>query len=431
MNATGKKIYLTIVFAMLALVLLTPSTARATESEFEFYYQRIEAVEQINNPKPEGWWEKAKSVVKTMGNNIGCLAEKLSRMYFPGEGEKRWYSEKDQNIAYKLKRTKVKSEAHLLELMGAKDGDVSKLANGQRALLAVYRHSQSQSVKDRMSVSYRSKIGVMLTDTTGFDDSVKYPQVENDFWPNSTGHMIQMSSNFFNYGGSEDDAKSTFVHEFSHSCDRTVKELIKPYGKDGRHSCNELTRNRSAFVEGWAEFNEMLDFPYERSRIQNSIRNIKIEKANGEYNKVSATDASLTGKDLMNVEGVVANIFYRMSTELPDGRAKVFASFKNTNIYWRSTRMMLKEYVAKNPGDARAMAAILNEETHGKLSDADMIYYLGSVGGVKEFIGTRSAASVVSFEPAVTTSGGGAADSDVLVHPPATGSINPFTAGAR
>ena len=106
------------------------------------------------------------------------------------------------------------------------------------------------------------------TDTTGFDDPKKFPQVENDFWPNSTGRMIQMSSNFFNYWGSDDDAKATFVHEFSHSCDRTVKEFIKPYGKDGRHSCNELTRNRSAFVEGWAEFNEMLDFPSERRRIQ-------------------------------------------------------------------------------------------------------------------------------------------------------------------
>jgi len=409
--------------------LLTPSAARATESEFEFYYQRIEAVEQINEPKPEGWWEKTKAFVKGVGNAIAGTFEKVTRTYFPGEGEKRWYSEKDKNLAYKLKRTKVKSEAHLLELMGAKSGDVSKLTDGQKALLAVYRHSQSASVKDRMSVSYRSKIAVMLSDTTGFDDPKKFPQVENDFWPNSTGRMIQMSSNFFNYWGSDDDAKATFVHEFSHSCDRTVKEFIKPYGKDGRHSCSELTHSRTAFVEGWAEFNEMLDFSFERERIQRSIANIRIEQKNGEYKSVPVTDPSISGKDLMNVEGVIANLFYRMATELPGGRAKVFASFKNTNIYWRSTKMMLKDYVQKNPGDAKALAAILNESTLGKLSDKEILSYLGDCPGVREFLTSRNAAKTTTAAPSDVSDGSSASDAGVTVQSSTNGPKNPFTGG--
>lgn len=427
MSVAGKRIPIAIIVVVILIGLLTPKTAMATESEFEFYYQRIEAVEQINTPKPEGWWEKTKAFVKGVGNAIAGTFEKVTRSYFPGEGEKRWYSEKDKNIAYKLERTKVKSEAHLLELMGAKNGDVSKLTDGQRALLAVYRHSQSQSVKDRMSVSYRSKIAVMLSDTTGFDDSKKFPQVENDFWPNSTGRMIQMSSNFFNYWGSDDDAKATFVHEFSHSCDRTVKEFIKPYGKDGRHTCSELTHSRTAFVEGWAEFNEMLDFSFERERIQRSIGTIKIEQGNGEYKNVPATDASISGKDLMNVEGVVANLFYRMATELPDGRAKVFASFRNTNIYWRTTQKLLRDFVKKNPADAKALAEILNGETHGKLSDAEMLLYLGNNADVQKFLKTRNTASTVAVSPAGTSSDSSAADAGVIVNPSTTGSKNPFT----
>lgn len=429
MSITGKKIPLTIIVVIILIGLLTPVTAKATESEFEFYYQRIEAVEQINDPEPEGWWEKTKAFVKGVGNAVAGTFEKVTRSYFPGEGEKRWYSEKDKNIAYKLERTKVKSEAHLLELMGAKDGDLSKLTDGQKALLAVYQHSQSQSVKDRMSVSYRSKIAVTLSDTTGFDDATKYPQVENDFWPNSTGRMIQMSSNFFNYGGSEEDAKATFVHEFSHSCDRTVKEFIKPYGKDGRHSCNELTHSRTAFVEGWAEFNEMLDFPSECSRIQKSVQNVKIEKADGKYTNVAATDSSISGKDLMSVEGVVANLFYRMATELPDGRAKVFASFKNTNMYWRSTKMMLKDYVLKNPGDAKAVAAILNESTHGKLSDKEVLSYLGDCSGVREFLTSRNAAKTASVESSGTSDGTSASDAGVTLNSSTSGPKNPFTGG--
>ncbi|HOY68114.1 MAG TPA: hypothetical protein PLP29_14620 [Candidatus Ozemobacteraceae bacterium] len=429
MTGRAKKIGYGIILAAMAFLLWNPVVARAAESEFEFYYQRIEAVEQINDPKPEGWWDKTKAFVKNVGNKIAGTFEKLSRTYFPGEGEKRWYSEKDANIAYKLQRTKVKSEAHLLELMGAKSGDLSKLTDGQKALLAVYRHSRSQAVKERMSVSYRSKIAVTLSDTTGFDDAKKYPQVENDFWPCSTGRMIQMSSNFFNYAGSEEDAQATFVHEFSHSCDRTVKEFIKPYGKDGRHSCNELTHKRSAFVEGWAEFNEMLDFPSERSRIQNAIKTVKIEKGNGEYTRVDATDASLTGRDLMNVEGVVANIFYRMSSELPDGRKKVFAAFKDTNIYWRTTKMMLRGYVEKNPGDAKALAAILNEATHGKLTDADMMYYLGKGNGVMEFLAARKAPKAAVAVPEVKT-GSDTADQGVTVNEGETAPGNPFTAGS-
>ncbi len=431
MSAAGKKISLTIIAFVILCGLLAPSMARATESEFEFYYQRIEAVEQINDPEPKGWWEKTKAFVKGVGNTIAGTFEKVTRGYFPGEGEKRWYSEKDKSVAYKLERTKVKSEAHLLELMGAKNGDVSKLTDGQKALLAVYRHSRSQAVQDRMSVSYRSKIAVMLSDTTGFDDPEKYPQVENDFWPNSTGRMIQMSSNFFNYWGSEEDARATFVHEFSHSCDRTVKEFIKPYGKDGRHSCSELTHARSAFVEGWAEFNEMLDFPFERDRIQSAIKTIKIEQSDGEYKRVDATDSSLSGKDLMNVEGVVANLFYRMSTELPDGRAKVFASFKNTNIYWRTTQKMLRDYVKKNPADAKALAAILNEETHGKLSDAEMLLYLGNNADVQEFLKIRNKASNVAASPGETSSESSVSDAGVTVNPSTTGSKNPFTGGVE
>lgn len=426
-----RRVWMALFAVALVFGLLSPAVANAKESEFEFYYQRIESVEQINNPEPEGWWEKTKSFVKGVGNLVAKGVEQVTRTYLPGEGEKTWYSKKDKNIAYKVKRTKVRDEAHLLELMGVKDGDLSKLTNGQKALLAVYKESQSQAVKDRSSVSYRSKISVTLSDTTGFDDTSKYPCVKDDFWPNSTGRMIQLSSNFFNYSGSEENAKMTFIHEFSHSCDRTVKEIIKPYGKDGHHSCNELTHSRSAFVEGWAEFNEMLESADERKYIQNAINTVRVEKAKGEYASVDPTDASLSGKDLMSVEGIVANIFYRMSSELPDGRDKVFASFKNTNIYWRSTRMMLKNFASKNPGDANALAAILNEETHGKLSDADLIYYLGNVEGVKNFIADRNAAATSVVIPVETTSESSSTDSGVIVKPSANGSASPFTAGSK
>lgn len=53
--------------ALLILVLFVvsgSSSAEAKDTEFEFYYQTIENVVQINNPNPQGWWEQAKSLVK-------------------------------------------------------------------------------------------------------------------------------------------------------------------------------------------------------------------------------------------------------------------------------------------------------------------------------------------------------------------------------
>jgi hypothetical protein len=44
-----------------------------------------------------------------------------------------------------------------------------------------------------------------------------------------------------NYTGSNapENARSTFLHEYCHAIDRTIKEFIKPYGKDGSHYGSE------------------------------------------------------------------------------------------------------------------------------------------------------------------------------------------------
>ena len=133
--------------------------------------------------------------------------------------------------------------------------------------------------------------------------------------------------------------------------------------------------------------------------------------------------------DLMNDEGVIANLFYRKATELPGGRAKVFASFTNTNIYWRSTKMMLKDYVQKNPGDAKALAAILNESTLGKLSDKEILSYLGDCPGVREFLTSRNAAKTTTAAPSDVSDGSSASDAGVTVQSSTNGPKNPFTGG--
>ncbi len=421
------KLYLLLMFMIVGFCLQT-GTAIAKDTEFDFYYQCIEKVVQINDPEPEGWWEHTKSAVKTGLNFVKKTWEKaVTRNFGPGEGSKRWYSDENKNIAYDVKRVKVTSEEHLLQLMGAKSE--ATLTDGQKALLAVYRHSKSQNVKDRMKYSYRSSINVILSDTTGFDDPAKYPEVEDDFWPYSSGMAIQMSSNRYNWPGSDVSAQSTFVHEFAHSFDRTIKEFKDPYGKDGSHFANELTKPRSAFVEGWAEFNEMLDSKDKARQMRNNCDLIKIESKTkaGDYTNVEAS--TLTGEQLLSVECINAVIMHRMATEIDGGRDKVFGAFVDTRWeLFRSLKTVTKKFAKSNPSDIAALGRIIDEETLGKLTDKQLMQYIGSSDAAKAFLKERAAAKAAKEGEGVAASGPEATNTgkvtDIKVQ---TESSNPFS----
>lgn len=386
-----KNRYFSLMIFLFAALFALPFCAQAKEVNFDFYYQSIEEVVQINDPKPSGWWGHTKKFVKSGVN----LAKKtwesaITRNFAPGEGTKRWYSD-NKNIAYDVKRVKVTSEAQLLKLMGASGED--ELTHGQKALLAVYRHSQSEDVNDRMKYNFRSKINVILSDTTGFDDPEKFPDVKNDFWPYSSGPTIQMSSNRYDYKGSEFSASSTFVHEFAHSYDRTIKEFKDPYGKDGSHYANELTKPRAAFVEGWAQFNQMLDAEKKVKEMYDNSKKITIESKTkaGDYTDVDPE--TLSGKDLLNVECINAIIMYRMATEISDGKNKVFKAFVGTRLLLlRDLKTLTKKFAKNNPGDIATLGKIIDEQTLGKLSDNELIKYIGNSAAAKAFLKERAAA---------------------------------------
>ena len=377
---------------VLSFVLLWwPTDAQAKDTEFEFYYQHIEKVIEINNPEPEGWWENAKSFIKKGVNTAKKAWEKnITRRYFPGEGKKTWYSRGDSNLAYEVQRTRVKSEKHLLNLMGANSEE--DLSDGQKALLAVYRHSKSEAIKERLPYGYQSKIKVMLSDTTGFDDPNTNPHTRRDFWPYAHGNLIQLSSGRYNFPGSDSDARSTFVHEFAHTMDRTIHEFTHPYGKDGLHYVNEMIKPRSAFSEGWAGFNEMLDSEDEVKSMRRAIKRIKIESKSeaGQYEHIDADSADISGKDLLLVEGINANILYRIATEIPNGHDKVLAIFTGTRWkLFRNLKSFSRAFARKYPDDAAKMAEIFDDETHGKLSAVELRHYAGSSAAVEKYIAMR------------------------------------------
>lgn len=378
---------------MLGSLCLMPSNKAfaADDVGFTFYLQTIEDVKTINEDikEDDSLWTKIKKTGKKATNFVKKTWEEcVTRNLTLGEGDSTWYSKKDPNIAYSVKRTKVTSEAELIAALGA--SSESELSNGQKALLAAFRTAYSDAMKSRFSASYRSNVNVILTDTTGFDDSKKYPNVRSDFWPCSTGFTIQMSSNSYNYAAGPEDASSTMIHEYAHCMDTTIKEFFNPYGLDASHYGNEITGERSAFVEGWAEYNEMIESEKEAQGIIRNTKELCEESKTeaGSYTTVLPENA--TSDQLRRAESYNAYLMYRLATEIDGGKEKVTKAFTDTRwLVFRDLSTFVKRFIKNNPGDAAKVCKIVDETFLYKFTDKELYDMCGKSDAVKNYVATR------------------------------------------
>jgi hypothetical protein len=387
-----------VLFLFLALPTLVNG---ATDTgKFDFYYQKIEKVVQLEPEQPpSSVWDYVKNAVRKGTNFVKKVFEKtVTRNLFPGQGTKLWYSEGDSKIAYQVKRVKVLSEQHLLQLMGASDGDESKLNDGQKSLLAVYRNANQERVKDLASHALYPRITVHLSDTSGFEDSSKFPHMEKDFWPKSMGFSITMPSFRYAYSNSGNDAVSTFIHETAHCTNLTVPEFIKPYGLDGSHFLGEKTKPRMAFQEAWSEYQEGLFDSNEASRLERNSKIVKIEdtKVAGKYTTLPVGDSSVSGQDCFSCEAMNAYMMLRLSRELPDGEAKVQKAFFHQNFPWRDMRGFLKGFAKLYPAEAGKIGKIIDEVTVSKLSDQELSRLIGSGTQAQSFLAERREKAAVA-----------------------------------
>ncbi len=406
-------------YVLMALILVSvfcfqATKASALEAKFDFYYQSIEEVKTINEPVEEddSLWTKIKKTVKKGTNTVKRLWEKgVTRNFFPGEGEKTWYSEKDHNIAYTVKRTKVTTEAELLAAMGVKSED--ELTNGQKALLSAFRTAKSQAVADEAKIAYIPKVKVILSDTTGYDDESKYPNVEKDFWPYSSNLAINMSSKNYNYAGGDKDAASTFVHEYAHCLDTTFKELKNPYGLDGSHYGNEITGKRAAFVEAWAEYNEMIASEDEaKSILKRSEVLCEESKTEAGSYTWNIKQEDCTADQLMRSEAHLAKLLYRLTMETDNGKDKVYKAFTSTRLnVLRDMTTLVKKFIKQNPEDTETVCKIVDEVFLGKMTDEEFLDYVGKTDATKAYLEKRGSNKESDLEitdetAEVTTSNG-------------------------
>ncbi|HNW36806.1 MAG TPA: hypothetical protein PKM25_17840, partial [Candidatus Ozemobacteraceae bacterium] len=317
---------------------------------------------------------------------------------------------------YKMFVTKVRDEAHLLQLMGVAT-DTGRLTDGQRGLLAAYRKAKEQALLDRMRQGCRDKVEIVLTDTNGHDSE----SVLRDFWPYSNGKLIQLNSMRYNNPDGEEDARSTLVHEAAHSMDRTQIERDFPYGPDGMHYINEASKPRASFVEGWAEFLQMHDSPDLASWWPKVFEDVKIERTKGVYDTASAS--AVDGMTLTRVEGINALVMLEVS-KLPGGMENMYLSFRATNKDDRTLSDFLTDYVVRNPDQASSVAQIFDTCTRGKLTDDQMRHFLGTAAGVNGYLQARQAAADAATRAAARANISSSTP-DMAEHDPATSGAQP------
>lgn len=426
------------------LFLFVCGIAAAAESQFEFVYQKVTAIEYKEEPKKDRkWWEKAIDFGKTLLDKGKMVVDQARMRFFPGDYSGPVRSVKDGKVSYKVERITVRDEAHLLQLMGVKNGDLSTLTNGQRGLLESYRYSSSEAVKERAAYGYKKNVKVLLTDLTegekliaamsGQKKADVTSAMRKDFWPMSLG-SIQLNSQCYNTSNWKSEAQGLFMHEFSHTLDRAipaglldegVKTFVKQggflYGSDGTHYLDERTSARVAFMEGWAMFNE-ITVTGEANQYRRDVKTIRIEDRKGAYTEYPV--ASLTGKDLLAVEGINALILYDIAATVPGGREKVFKAFAASNQPFHSIKHLTGEFVKQNPDQVGAVLAAIDANTFGKLSNAELKALVGEGSAVDAWLAGRKT-KPASIETSTTD---GSSDQDAGVTVKNRGS-NPFGVG--
>lgn len=325
-----------------------------------------------------------------------------------GSGE-RLIKSGDKLHAYKVKTVAVKDEAHLLQLMGA--ASEAELTDLQKGLLESYRFAISRSFDDLKERIPGKSPGVVLdlVDITGYTDTSRYTTIKEDFWPQnsrvykSSGDGFDLHSEIrisgtdcLGYGSdTARSMKTTFAHEFGHALDKTFTEA-DAYGPDGSHYINEKIETKASFAEGFANFIMMLFFPEEEPEFRESIKTIKIERKEGGYDEFPIADAKLIGEGFLDVEAVNTLIFTRLAAELPNGQKLVLDSFQKHNQSENRMSKFLQNFISDYPVHAETVAKVLDRETFGRLSDAEMRLILGKSSGVERFISSRSGNSQVA-----------------------------------
>ncbi|MBF0547669.1 MAG: DUF4124 domain-containing protein [Candidatus Riflebacteria bacterium] len=274
--------------------------------------------------------------------------------------------------AYIVKSVTVTDEQQLINLMGA--SSEANLTDAQKGLLEVFRFSKSEKISQLKSYIQPpdKKITLQLNDITGYEDEKKYPTIKKDFWPRlAKNSTIVMSAAPYLHDGKNvsEMLPKVLSHELGHViCDSRAEP--SGYGSDGSHYLNEIIGPQAAFAEGFADFTRLLCFPEEEKEYRGSLNSFLIESQGGKYVKLGLKE--LSGKDLLNNEGIDALILSSLAKEIPNGKDAIIRCVQRNNSQLNPIEGFLYYFVKENPSLKDKVCEILKRETSNKLSDDEI-----------------------------------------------------------
>jgi hypothetical protein len=285
--------------------------------KFNFYYIEIEEVyDPASSAEKIGFWDKVCNFFK------GKREEIVESGYVPSSGSA---DEGHDPVSYKIRSKKVSSLDELYKEMGVTqaDYDNGRLTNGQKTLVDTFKMATSDAITSRTEHAFNRNCDVYLFNSDDFDNNSNVSNyiknaIKNDTWPCSmnNGKAIRMSSSFFCKQPNTDSAVSTFVHEYSHTLDKTIREPGS-YGQDNTHMIDEITTKKAAFKEAWAEYNEMIEFNSTANKYleySTASASLCIESTRpgeiGVYSEINATDCS--ADQLLSSEMFVSRMLYQL-----------------------------------------------------------------------------------------------------------------------
>ena len=389
---------LAIVLLMMCFFVIQPNKASAVLFvDIDFYYQAIEGVYET-------------------GSDID-VNEK--------NGESLVVSSSDSNYTYKVRRVKIKNEADLIRQMAGEGATEDDLAYGQKCILESYRAATSPEMKEKRKTSYLHKLEIDLTDTsyvgkdipdelkdrdgkglkTGpYKDDVEglTPNIQDDFWPCSYKNRIILCDSCDKYFDPNDEtdvaekrgspsgieqAYSTVFHEYAHFMDNTNRgNDTYNYGLDNTHYLCEVTTERMAFIEGWAEYNEMILDKYDSDDENEKKANAKRQSIfnqcsedsylwfestvnQGEYRSyVKVSNASFS--TLLKSEAFDAYLLYKLACEIGQDRInKVFVDTRWNNN--RTVSDVVKRLVQNKKKKADSICKVVDDVYYGKIFEDD------------------------------------------------------------
>ncbi|MBF0407152.1 MAG: hypothetical protein HQM10_07355 [Candidatus Riflebacteria bacterium] len=274
-----------------------------------------------------------------------------------------------------------------------KEWSGGELDNAQKKIVEMVGYGKDKLTTDLMTLGKKNKgkddrdIIVKIYDSSLVENELGKKFFMKEFWPSSSGDTIKFPIAYVSSVGG--NPSKILVHELSHAIDNNRRESGS-YGPDGDHSPSEITMPRSAFVEGWAEYNTLYAFPGkdgDASKGFETVLNagVRIESSKGKYDKYSAE--KVTGEEILSTEGVNALILHKISAEF--GRKKLEKAFLDSNSKKTTIGDFLSSFVKLYPDSLKKVFNILNKETFGILSDSKITEILGDGKTVETFLKNR------------------------------------------